>query len=43
MSKDVLLAAVMGAQDLKGEVKAKLFTADSGWPARRPAMVSGVG
>jgi len=27
MSKDVLLAAVIGAQGLKGEVKAKLFTA----------------
>jgi 16S rRNA processing protein RimM len=27
MTKDVLLAAVMGAQGLKGEVKAKLFTA----------------
>jgi 16S rRNA processing protein RimM len=26
MSKDVLLAAVIGAQGLKGEVKAKLFT-----------------
>ena len=27
LSRDVLLAAVMGAQGLKGEVKAKLFTA----------------
>ncbi|MBA2590484.1 MAG: ribosome maturation factor RimM [Alphaproteobacteria bacterium] len=27
MTKDVLLAAVMGAQGLKGEVKAKIFTA----------------
>ena len=27
MTKDVLLAAVTGAQGLKGEVKAKLFTA----------------
>lgn len=27
MAKDVLLAAVMGAQGLKGEVKAKIFTA----------------
>jgi 16S rRNA processing protein RimM len=27
MNKDVLLAAVIGAQGLKGEVKAKLFTA----------------
>ena len=27
MGKDVLLAAVMGAQGLKGEVKVKLFTA----------------
>lgn len=27
MTKDVLLAAIMGAQGLKGEVKAKLFTA----------------
>ena len=27
MTKDVLLAAVMGAQGLKGEVKVKLFTA----------------
>ncbi|HTC82801.1 MAG TPA: ribosome maturation factor RimM, partial [Rhizomicrobium sp.] len=27
MAKDVLLAAVTGAQGLKGEVKAKLFTA----------------
>ena len=27
MGRDVLLAAVMGAQGLKGEVKAKLFTA----------------
>ena len=27
MPSDVLLAAVMGAQGLKGEVKAKLFTA----------------
>ena len=27
MGRDVLLAAVIGAQGLKGEVKAKLFTA----------------
>ena len=27
MTKDVLLAAIMGAQGLKGEVKAKIFTA----------------
>ena len=27
MARDVLLAAVIGAQGLKGEVKAKLFTA----------------
>jgi 16S rRNA processing protein RimM len=27
MTKDILLAAVMGAQGLKGEVKAKIFTA----------------
>src|SRR5215469_10325242 len=27
MNRDVLLAAVIGAQGLKGEVKAKLFTA----------------
>ena len=28
MTKDILLAAVMGAQGLKGEVKVKLFTAE---------------
>ena len=30
MAKDVLLAAVIGAQGLKGEVKVKIFTADPG-------------
>jgi 16S rRNA processing protein RimM len=34
MSRDILLAAVIGAQGLKGEVKVKTFTADPGALAR---------
>ena len=38
MEKDVLLAAVIGAQGLKGAVKAKIFTAEPGALARYGAL-----
>ncbi|MBN9587805.1 MAG: ribosome maturation factor RimM [Alphaproteobacteria bacterium] len=38
MGKDVLLAAVIGAQGLKGEVKAKTFTAEPDALARYGAL-----
>src|SRR5215831_6507830 len=37
-SRDVLLAAVIGAQGLKGEVKVKAFTAEAGALSRYGAL-----
>jgi 16S rRNA processing protein RimM len=43
VAKRVLLAAVMGAQGLKGEVKAKIFTAAPGGLARYGELHTGNG
>lgn len=43
MSKDVLLAAVIGAQGLKGAVKVKTFTADPDALSRYGALHDGSG
>ena len=43
MDQDVLLAAVIGAQGLKGEVKAKLFTATPDGLARYGELHTGSG